>query len=95
MVVNRHGCSEVLLEQPAEASETSHPAEALKVYASRVERMVGLGGQSNYEYAYRTIGRMRLLRDSLGETTQHAAYLDDLRSRHKAKRNFNEAVDSR
>jgi uncharacterized Zn finger protein len=88
MVVNGHGCSEVLLEQLAEANETSHPAEALKVYASRVERMVGLGGQSNYEYAYRIIGRMRLLRDSLGETAQHAAYLDDLRSRHKARRNF-------
>jgi uncharacterized Zn finger protein len=88
MVVNGHGCSEVLLEQLAEASEHSHPAEALKAYAYRVERMVGLGGQSNYEHACRIIGRMRRLRESLGETTQHAAYLGDLRSRHKAKRNF-------
>jgi uncharacterized Zn finger protein len=88
MIVNEHGCSEGLLEQLAEASEHSHPAEALKVYSHRVERMVGLGGQSSYEYAYRIIGRMRRLREGLGETAQHAAYLDDLRSRHKAKRNF-------
>jgi hypothetical protein len=54
----------------------------------RVERMVGLGGQSSYEYAYRIVGRMRRLREGLGETAQHAAYLDDLRSCHKAKRNF-------
>lgn len=88
MVVNGHGCNDQLLERLAEASEHSHPAEALKAYAYRVERMVGLGGQSNYEYAHRIIGRMRLLREGLGETMQHAAFLDDLRSRHKAKRNF-------
>jgi uncharacterized Zn finger protein len=88
MVVNGHGCNEALLEQLAEASEHSHPAEALKAYAYRVERMVGLGGQSNYEYAYRIVGRMRQLREGLGETTQHAAYLGDLKSRHNAKRNF-------
>jgi hypothetical protein len=87
-VVNGHGCGEHLLEQLAEASERSHPAEALKVYADGVERRVRLGGQINYEYACRTIGRMRLIRAGLGEIAQHAAYLDDLTSRHKAKRNF-------
>src|SRR5216684_671700 len=88
MVVNDHGCNEYLLEQLAEASEQSHPAEALKVYADRVERRVRLGGQVNYEHACEIVGRMRVLREGLGETAQHAAYLDDLRIRHKAKRNF-------
>lgn len=88
MVVKGHGCNEALVEELAEASEHSHPAEALKVYADRVERMVGLGGQNNYENARHMVGRIRLLREGLGETTQHAAYLDDLRIRHKAKRNF-------
>jgi hypothetical protein len=87
-VLRRYNCNEALLEQLAEASEHSHPAEALKAYAYRVERMVGLGGQSNYEYACRIVGRMRQLREGLGETTQHAAYLGDLKSRHNAKRNF-------
>jgi hypothetical protein len=50
--------------------------------------MVRLGGQGNYEDACRLLGRMRQVRESLGETAQHAAYLDDLTSRHKAKRNF-------
>lgn len=88
MVVNGHDCNEGLVEQLAEASEHSHPAEALKVYAHRVERRVTLGGQSNYEHACRIVERMRLLRGGLGETAQHAAYLRDLKDRHKAKRNF-------
>jgi hypothetical protein len=87
-VVNGHGCGEHLLEQLAEASEQSHPAEALKVYADGVERRLRLGGQINYEYVCRIIGRMRPLREGLGEIAQHVVYLDDLRSRHKAKRNF-------
>jgi len=88
MVVNDRGCNEYLLEQLAEASEQSHPAEALKVYADGVERRVRVGGPVNYERACQIVGRMRVLREGLGETAQHAAYLDDLRNRHKAKRNF-------
>ena len=87
-VGNGHGCGEHLLEQLAEASEQSHPAEALKVYADGVERRVRLGGQINYDNAYRTIERMRRIREDLGEAVQHAAFLADLKSRHKAKRNF-------
>ena len=88
MVVNEHGCSEGLLQQLAEASEQSHPAEALKAYGDRVERLVRLGGQSNYEQACQIIERMRRVRKGLSETAQHTAYLGDLTNRHKAKRNF-------
>jgi uncharacterized Zn finger protein len=88
VVVNEHGCHESLLEQLAEASEQSHPAEALKVYLDRVERMLRVGGQGNYELAARILKRMRGIREGLGETAQHTAYLDELRSRHKARRNF-------
>jgi uncharacterized Zn finger protein len=88
IIVNGYGCSETLRSELAEASEQSHPAEALKVYTDRVEQMVRLGGQSNYEDACRLIGRMRSVREGLGENAQHLAFLYDLMSRHKAKRNF-------
>jgi uncharacterized Zn finger protein len=88
MVINGHGCSDLLLGQLAEVSEQSHPIEALKAYTDGVERMLRLGGQVNYENAYRTIERMRRIRESVGEAVQHAAYLADLKNRHKAKRNF-------
>lgn len=87
-IVNAYGCSETLRNELAEASEQSHPAEALKVYTGRVEQMARLGGQSNYEQAARLIGRMRCIRDGLGETAQHLAFQYDLMNRHKAKRNF-------
>ena len=87
-VVNEHGCTEHLLGELAEASEQSHPAEVLKVYADRVERMVRLGGSGNYELACRMLQRMQRLREGMGEAKQHKAYLYDLMSRHKAKRNF-------
>ena len=87
-VVKEHGCHPGLLEQLAEASEQSHPVEVLKTYADRVEHSVRLGSNGNYEIACRLLERMRRLRKVLGETAQHAAYVEDLRSRYKAKRNF-------
>jgi hypothetical protein len=87
-IANGYGCGQTLLKEVAEASEQSHPAEALKVYAGCVEQMIRLGGQSNYEQASRLIGRMRVIREGLGETAQHLAFLYDVMSRHKAKRNF-------
>ncbi len=94
-VVNGHGCSEELLDQLAEASEHSHPAEALKAYADRVERMVGLGGQSNYECACRIVGRMRLLRERSwrDHATRRLSRGSEESSQGEAE--FHEAVDGR
>jgi uncharacterized Zn finger protein len=84
-VVRGYGCSESQLETLAKASEQSHPNDALSAYASRVERLVS---QGNYEEAGKTIARMQSIRKRLGATADHAVYLADLRSRHKAKRNL-------
>lgn len=83
-----HGGSEGLLMTLAEASETSHPNDAWKAYAGRVERIVSLGGQRNYEDACKLIKRMGRLRERPGETAVHTVWLADLTTRHKAKRNF-------
>lgn len=87
-VVRDYGCSESQLEALAKASEQSHPNEALSAYARGVERLVGLGSQSNYEEASKTIARMQSIRKRLGASADHAVYLADLMSRHKAKRNL-------
>jgi uncharacterized Zn finger protein len=87
-IVRAHGCSDTLLESLAEASEETHPAEALQAYAKRIDELAGLGGQSNYEAAGQMLGRMRLIRERLGAAADHAAYLADLITRYKAKRNF-------
>jgi uncharacterized Zn finger protein len=87
-IVWTHGCGAPLLEAMAKASENSHPFEALKAYAHRVEQLVGLGGQTNYADARAIIARMHAIRTRLGEDSEHLAYVADLARRHKAKRNF-------
>src|SRR5262249_39075364 len=46
-----HGCNEHRLVALAEASEESHPLDALKVHAQRVERLASSGGNDNYRNA--------------------------------------------
>jgi uncharacterized Zn finger protein len=87
-VVRGHGCSEPQLMDLAKASESSHPDAALSVYAQSAERLVGLGGQTNYEQAGKVIARMRSIRNRLGASVDHAVYLADFMKRHKAKRNM-------
>lgn len=87
-IVGSHGCSEGLLSALAEASEDSHPAEAPKVRAERVEWLARIGGRGNYETACLIIERMVRTRGRLGEQRAHASWLHDLMLRHKAKRTF-------
>jgi tetratricopeptide (TPR) repeat protein len=80
-VVGRHGASMEAQEDLADASRKSHPREALGVYAARVEEHV-TGGR--YEEAATLIARMGKLRDA----AEQAAYLVDIKDRHRRKRNF-------
>jgi uncharacterized Zn finger protein len=87
-VVRGHGCSEPQLVELAKASEHSHPDAALSAYAQSVERLVGLGGQPNYEEASMLIARMQSIRERLDASPEHARFLADFMRRHKAKRNM-------
>jgi hypothetical protein len=87
-VVRGHGCSEPQLVELAKASEHSHPDAALSAYAQNVERLVGLGGQPNYEEASKLIARMQSIRKRLDASAEHARFIADFMRRHKAKRNM-------
>ncbi|MGN1290690.1 MAG: hypothetical protein ACI4XG_29500, partial [Bradyrhizobium sp.] len=89
--VDKHGCREIAIEELAKASEVNLPAEASKAYAKLVERKVRMGGQGNYDAAYAMIKRMR----RLDGAAQHSAYLADLMTRHKTKRNFIKLLTSK
>jgi len=86
--VHVHRCRDRVLESLAKASESTQPAEAINAYANLVERQVGLTNRQAYEEASRLIDRIRIVRQRLGQGAAHAAYLADLLTRHKAKRNF-------
>ncbi|HBS35939.1 MAG TPA: acyltransferase [Parvularcula sp.] len=84
VVLRERGAGARLALRLAEKSEKSHPAEAIAAYHQHVESLLRMGGNRSYDEAAKHIARLA----SLQNAATHAAYLDDLRTRHKAKRNF-------
>ena len=82
--VQKHGASVHVKEELAEASEATHPHEALDIYAKRVEQFINAGGDRAYAEAVKWIARMAGLR---GAEVQ-ANYVTALKARHGRKRNF-------
>jgi hypothetical protein len=68
----------------AEASEETHPQEALAVHARNVEFHISIGGRAGAEEACRLIARMARLRDPAAQ----AHYVASLKQRHRLKRTF-------
>jgi uncharacterized Zn finger protein len=81
-------CTVYCLEELAQASEKSHPRQALEVHQRRVTRLVQTGGNQSYEEAQRLIKRMRIIAERGGEADGQAAFESDLLAKHHAKRNF-------
>jgi uncharacterized Zn finger protein len=79
--LERHGGHAVLQQALADASKASHPSQAIDVYVKLVEQHAQFG---RYEEAARLVKRLAGLRDA----AEQAAYLADLKERHKRKRNF-------
>jgi tetratricopeptide (TPR) repeat protein len=83
-VVRERGSGERLTLRLAEKSEKTHTPEAIALYQQHIESLVRVGGNRSYEEAVTYVARM----GDLQTAAAHAAYVDDLRIRHKAKRNF-------
>jgi uncharacterized Zn finger protein len=81
-------CTAYCLEELAQASEKSHPRQALGVHQRRVTRLVQAGANHNYAEAQRLIKRMRTVAEQGGEAEGQAAFESDLLAKHHAKRNF-------
>ncbi len=83
-VVRDHGASRGVKEALARASEATHPREALSVYREHVEDLAGAGGNPAYEEAAALIARMATLQAA----AEQAAYVAEIKERHRRKRNF-------
>lgn len=68
----------------AEASEETHPQEALAAHARNVEFHIRTGGSTGAKEACRLIARMARLQ----EPDAQAQYVSALKQRHRLKRNF-------
>jgi len=84
----RHNCAENRWMQLATETEDAFPDDALAVYARLAEAKVGKTNNGGYAEACRLIERMGALRARRRETAAHAAFVADMLTRHKAKRNF-------
>jgi tetratricopeptide (TPR) repeat protein len=80
----RLGVSRDLKLSLARASASQFPSEALTVYTERVEELVTQGGNQSYDDANALVSAMAPLRTA----AEQAAYIADLKLRHKRKRNF-------
>jgi hypothetical protein len=87
--VGRNGASLAVREALARVSETSHPGEALAVYAERVERLADQGGNPAYAEAAALARHMGTLRSA----AEQAAYIGDLKARFGRRRNLMKRLD--
>ncbi|OWJ67065.1 SWIM zinc finger family protein [Inquilinus limosus] len=94
-VTDAHDCQARTVLAVAAASETTEPAKVVALYEQLVERHVGHTTQAGYEEACRLIDTIGRIRKDRTETAIHAAYVAELKTRHKAKRNFMKLLASR
>jgi tetratricopeptide (TPR) repeat protein len=83
-VSRRHSVPDELLLRLARESEATLPGEAVAAYRRAVERQIGLTNRGAYEAAWRLLVRLAAI-ETPGE---HAAFVDALGARHRAKRSL-------
>lgn len=88
------GCRDELWLKLAQLREKEHPADAVEVYQRLVEPVIDRKKNDAYEEAVRMMGKIRELMVGIGKKTEFAAYLADLRLRHKPKRNLMKLLDA-
>ena len=80
-IVRKFETSLDLKERLVKLTETEYRPEALEFYAARIEQ---LANSSAYEEAMKFVRRMAKLQSS----SEHTAFVSELKERHKRKRNF-------
>lgn len=84
----KDGCPDFLWRQIAPACEAGLPRDAIGIYRMLIEQSVRSANNRAYADAAGMIRIVGRLHAGLGSQAEFAAYTEDLRVRHKAKRNF-------
>lgn len=87
------GCAEHLWMKLAQALEASRPADAAEIYRARVEPIVSRTNNAAYDDAAKLASRIGALMQRARQEDNFREWLDALRARHKAKRNFMGRLD--
>jgi uncharacterized Zn finger protein len=92
-VFRQNKCGEETALAVAAVRAVDHPADAIEVYRTIVERYVAVTNNDGYRVAAEHLATMRPLFDRVGD--EFDAYVAALRDRHHRKRNFLSELDRR
>lgn len=77
----------------ARALEKADAADAIVIYREQIDPVIAHTRDHAYEDATKLVQRVRDLLAGAGRSAEFASWLDGLRARHKAKRNFMKRLD--
>lgn len=86
-------CTETLWFALAQACEKDHSADAVEIYQHRLDGIVNRKNNDAYDEAAKLVARVYDLMRRIEQEHEFAAWLDAVRVRHKAKRNFMQRLD--
>jgi len=87
------GCTESLWFDLAKAREKNHPTDAAEIYRHRLDDIVQQANNRAYDEAAALVGKIRDLMQRTNQENEFTRWLDAVRTRHKAKRNFMQRLD--
>ena len=86
------GCTESLWFDLAEAREKDHPLDAAEIYRHCLDGIVQQGNNRAYDQAAALVGKIRDLMRRTKQEKEFATWIESVRTRHKAKRNFMQRI---
>lgn len=87
------GCAENLWFELAKAREKNHPQDAVEIYQKHLDGIVHQANNRAYDEAAALVGKIRDLMRRAKQESEFATWLETVRARHKAKRNFMQRLD--
>ncbi len=87
-------CRPELWLQLAERREHSHPADALRVYQTRLGPIIAQGGPQAYKEAIGLLNKISALLEEMGRAAEVGVYRAEVRATHRQKRSFLKLLDA-
>lgn len=93
VLMKHHGCPLYLTDRMAKACEKTYQAEAIKLYQQEIERMIDRRNNDSYAKAAKMVKKVGNLYKQLKQKMEYEKYVAEIKTRHKAKRNFIRCMD--
>lgn len=87
------GCTESLWFKIARARERDHPADAAEIYRARLDDIVDRKNNDAYDEAAALVNKIRDLMQRTTQEKEFADWIETVRIKHKAKRNFMQRLE--